>query len=143
MDKKINEQLDYLEELLRKVNSTLSPYTIHDELAWLLNDRNKQHIFEKHPQCWLPVRIGQDVPFFPVCNRTGAYEPAIIHFSLRMARKLCKRTEVDQEHLATIISKLETLHRKFSQDIPKPSNMAYKKGLTTRMFNNIKQYLNK
>ena len=137
----LNEDLVYVEELIRKVQSLLSPFSVHSELEWLMDPKNREMMFEKHPKCWMPVRIGRDVPFFPVCNRLGTIEPDVIDFSLRIARKLCKKDEIDQEHLQSIIQKLQTMKRKYEGDTPKPPNMAYKKGLTTRMFNNIKTHL--
>lgn len=139
--KKLSEDFTYLEELLRKVNSLISPITIDAELAWLMDRSKNRDFYDKYPKCWLPIKVGQEVPFFPVCNRMGMIEPEIISFSLRLADRATKYSQIDQDHLNGIIHKLKVMYARYGKDTPKPATMAAKKGMTTKMLNKVKKYL--
>jgi len=138
---KLTEELHVLEELLGKVTSLIHPISVDAELEWLQSKENRGTLFEKKPKCFLPIKMGAEVPFFPICNRTGAIQPEIIDFSLKLANKAMGHDKVDQAHLGIIISRLTALQARYNKDIPKPANMAAKKGLTTKMLNKIKNYL--
>jgi len=138
---KITEDLERINELIRKANSLISPITYHDKMKWLLTKDARLQLFELDPKCILPLKMGREVPFFPVCNRQGMVDPDIISFSLKLANRMVGKEGVDQDHLYATISKLEGLHKKFMKDIPKPTEMAAKKGQVTKMVNKIKKYI--
>jgi len=141
MPNQLNERFQYLEELIRIANSLINPITAHDEMMSLMSKDHKKKLLERNPQCWLPVHIGRPIPFFPVCNRSGSYEIESINFSLKLAKKLVGNTKVDQEQLEMITRRLQNLKNKYSKDVPRPSNMAYRKGLTTKLLRKIRQYI--
>ena len=136
-------EFEQLGELLRTVNKLISPETFSDKLKWLTDRDMKKKLFERYPKCFLPVRIGQLIPFLPICNRSGMVDPDLISFSLRLANKLRSHDNVDQEHLSIQINRLNRLYNVYSKDIPKPPNMAATKGNVTKNVNIIKQYLDR
>lgn len=138
----LNEQFEQLDELIRKVNSLIAPYDVHDELKWLLKKDIRKKMFEEFPKCFLSLRSrGRELPFLPICNRQGMEDPQIIAFSMKLAHRLKNKPDVDQDHLDVVLVKLQRLHNKFDKEVPKPGDVAAKKGLITRLFKNIKGYL--
>jgi hypothetical protein len=89
------------------------------------------------------MNIGQKSMVFPVCNRSGMEDPDIIAISLKVANKLAGRSDINTNELVVILKKLKMLQTKFSKDIPKPSDMAARKGMSTKELNQIKSLLNK
>ena len=140
--KKINEDLQILEELIRKAYDLIAPFDVHDDLEWLMHrDMRTKHL-EKFPKCWKTLnKQGRELPFFPVCNRMGMEDPAMIDKSLAIANKMKDKPEIDQDKLLTTIRGLAALKKKFSKDIPKPAQAAARKANVTRGFNKISQYL--
>ena len=140
----VDEQFDLLDELIRKVHSLVGPYEIHDELKWLMKRDVRKKIFEKFPKCFLSLTSrGRFIPFFPICNITGSEDPEVIAFSMKLANKLKDRPSMDQKHLDLILVKLQRLHNRFNKEIPKPPDVAAKKGMITRALKTIGGYLNK
>ncbi len=139
----MDEHFERLDELIRKVSSLITPYDIHDEMKWLMKRDVRQKMFEKFPKCFLSLRSrGREIPFLPVCNRQGMEDPQIIAFSMKLAHKLKDKPDiVDRDHLDTVMVKLQHMHNRFNKEVPKPPVQAAKKGMITRMFKNIKGYL--
>lgn len=138
---KITEDLERIAELIRKADSLISPITYHDKMKWLLTKDARQQLFERNPKCIFPLKMGREVPFFPVCNRQGMVDPDIISFSLKLANRMVGKEAVDQEHLYAVIAKLEASRKKYEKDIPKPVDMAARKGLVTKMMSKVKRYI--
>ena len=139
-----NKKLELLDELLRTARSLISPISYHDHLNSLSDRDFRKKLFDGSPKCYLTVKYkSKEIPFFPVCNRTALEDPRIIKFSLKLAKKMVGKEEVDQEHLIIVIKKLEALHKKFTKQVPKPTSMAIKKAASTRQLNKIKKDINK
>lgn len=139
---KINEDMQILEELIRKAYSLISPLSIHQNLQWIMNKDARDNLFEKYPKCFLTLRKkGRDIPFFPICNRSGISDPDIIKFSMKLANRLKNRPEIEGEQIDAILVKLQNLDSKFSKEIPKPGNMVAKKALATKLMSKIRTYL--
>ena len=138
---KINEKFSRVEELLRKANALINPITTSKELQWLQNKDSRNKLFELYPKCFLKMNIGQKHLVLPVCNRSGMIDPSIVSFSIKLANKYANKPDVNQEELVVVLKKLEMLYKKFSNDIPKPADMAERKGRVTKLLNNIKDYL--
>jgi len=140
----VDEQFELLDELIRKVHSLIGPYDIHDELKWLMQRDVRKKIFEKFPKCFLSLRSkGRFIPFFPICNMTGKEDPEMIAFSMKMADKMKDKPDIDQKELDIIVVKLQRLHNRFNKEIPKPPNVAAKKGVITKSLKTIGNYLKK
>jgi len=139
MKKSIKESFDYLDELLRKVDDILQP-NIDNRFKWLMNKDERKKLFEQKPKCFLPINIGREVPFFPICNRMGVEDPAMIALSLKIADRLSDHPKVDRGYLVMTVEKLESLKRKYEKEIAKPTEMAIKKGAVTKSLNKIKAY---
>ena len=138
----INEEFDMLNELIRKVSNTLLPYGSEDKLAYLQKKDIRDRLHGKFPKCFLAIKgKGRDIPFLPICNRMGVFDPDVMKFSIKLATQMNGLENVDQDDLSIVLAKLEKLHSRYSKDPVKPPAAAAKKGLTTRLFNNIKKHL--
>lgn len=126
---KLNENMELLEELLRKTYDLISPLSHHDDLK-LLTPQHMNIDSEKNPRCYL--RMGNTI--FPICNRIGIKTPQMIQFSLKLAKRMYGTEGVDQEQLDVIISNLTTLLSKYSQPVPRPLRAAARKGHSTKKF---------
>lgn len=144
MTKKINE-LELLQELIRSVYDKLDPV---DKFKYLTDKKIRDTLHGEKPKCFMNLpRIGQDVsPYLiPICNRAGFEDADIISLSIKLVQKLMtdKSSGYDVNDLNTALSKLQHKHNVFVKKIPHPANMAGFKSNTTRLFNNIKNHLNK
>jgi len=138
----IEERFEILEELIRKVSKHLYPYTEEEDIAFLQKKDLRDRLYGKFPKCFLTLKgMGRDIPFLPICNRLGIQDPNMINFSMKMAQKMQSNSNFDQDELSMILVKLKKLSSTYSKEIPKPPIQAAKKGMTTRMFGNIKKYL--
>ena len=136
----LEEKLQVVDELIRKVFNAMYPEEDHAaRLRWFTQKNNLFSLMDKFPKCIYVVNIGRQM-LFPICNRQGVHDPRVIRFSLDLARKLSQKGKdwVDGDKLNMIISKLERLERRYSQDIPKPADMAQKKAASTKIINKIK-----
>ena len=141
MKKTIKEQMSTLDELLRTANSLINPITVHQDLKWLMNKDVRTKFKERFPKCYLSMNIGQKSMIFPICNRSGAEDPSMIDFSMKVANRLAGKPHINTEELKVILTKLTFLKKKFSKPIPKPANMAVQKGKVTKNLNQIKKLL--
>jgi len=134
-----------LQELIRRAYSFMKPYSYHDDINWLSNRGMREQLMGKYPKCWLRLMVSRkDIPFFPVCNRSGMVDPQIISFSIKLASRIQALSDprIDMSSLDMVVTKLNGMHKKYSKEIPKPEEMAYRKAKTTRMLSNIRNYLN-
>ena len=139
----LEEKLEIVEELIRKVYNTMYPEEDHEaRLRWMTKKENLFSLYDKFPKCIYLVNIGRQF-LFPTCNRQGITDPRVVKFSLDLARKLSEKGKdwVDGDKLNLAIQKLERLERKYSQDIVKPSDMAAKKANSTKIINKINSYI--
>ena len=143
-DKKdnLNEQFQLIEELVRRAYSLISPIPYSYDLQWLMKQNEKNALFEKNPKCFLRLRrMGSsglyDIPFFPVCNRSGMIDPQMIALSLKLVDRLAGNDRIDQDALIITATKLKALQKKYSKEIPKPTEMASKKANTTKFINSV------
>jgi hypothetical protein len=126
-----------LEELLRKADSLISPISYHDTVKWLMSKKNRAHLFELNPKCVFIVNVGTQIHHIPICNRSAMIDPKVIDFSLKLAYKLKDLENADQDQIKKVIIRLTMLRKKFSNDIPKPEDIAAKKGNITKVLNKI------
>ena len=133
---------DMLTELIRKVNNSLLPYGNEDKLLYLQQKDIRDRLQNKFPKCFLTIKgKGRDIPFLPLCNRIGIHDPDIIKFSIKLANQMNGLEDIDQDDLSVVLTKLQKMYNTYSKDVVKPPQAAAKKGLTTRMFNNIKKHI--
>lgn len=144
MDKKLNEAFQKLEELLQTVNHIVTPFSFRDELKSVMDPTTRKRMCEKHPKCFLPVRMGnKDIPFLPICNRNGATDKDMIAFSMKLANRLLGREEVDRGMLEITLKKLHRLNTTYSKEIPTPADAAAQKALATKAMILLKHHLDK
>ena len=139
----IQEDLQYLDELIRKVNDMLNP---EDSLAYLQKKDVRDRLYGEKPGCFITLqKIGRDVsPYMlPVCNRYGMEDPKVIAISLKVVKRLIDSNgdSFDNNALQKVLNSLQHRHDVLSKTVPKPATAAARKAKVTRMFGNIKQYL--
>jgi len=143
MSTQLKEEFKQLSELIRKANELINP---EDSLSYLLKKDLRDRLYGEKPKCFLKLLpIGRDTsPYLlPICNRSGIEDPKVINVSLQVVQKLMADTtgRFDVNALQSILNQLQHRHDTFIKRIPKPASMASKKAQVTRMFKNIKQYL--
>lgn len=139
--KKLRENFDHLQELLRTADSLINPMTVDQRLSWLMKKDIRGKLFEENPKCFLSMNIGAKSMLFPICNRQGMTDPGIIDISIKMANRIAGKPDVNTEELNVTLKKLEFLKKKFSKPIPKPSANAGQKGNVTKNLNQISRLL--
>jgi hypothetical protein len=140
--KKLQEEINVLDELIRSVAQNLEP---HDTLKALQHKQLRDRLRGKYPECFLSVKAlgGQTPDFFPVCNTAGMIDKRAIEISLKALGRLMNDDSgaYDSNDLTQLLSKLERMRDVYSKDIPKPPNQAGRKAVITRMMNNVKDHL--
>jgi len=145
-DKKenINENIQLLEELVRKAYQLISPIPFEYDLKWLMKMDHRNALFEKNPKCFLKLKhLGREIPFFPCCNRAGITDPKMIDISIKMIDKLSGNDQVDQDALIVTAQRLKALKSKFSKELPKTNEMGTKKAHVTKFLNKVKNKFKK
>lgn len=143
MSKIIKEELDNLSELIRQAYDLIHS---EEDIDHVFKKDIKQRLYGKHPKCFLKLMpIGQDIePYLlPICNRAGIGDKRVIKASCMIVQKLMSQENpmFDINSLQGVLNQLQHKETTLSQRIPKPSDMAARKGHVSRMFNNIKSYL--
>jgi hypothetical protein len=144
MSNKSDDNIQHLNELIRKANDMINP---EDSLSYLMKKDLRDRLYGDKPKCFLKLQpIGRDIsPYLvPICNRAGYEDPKVVDFAIKMVQKLMvdKPDMFDNNDIQKILNRLN--HRKsvLSKTIPKPMSMGAKKAKVTRMFKNIKHHLN-
>ena len=137
------KDLEILEELIRRANQLINP---EDSLSYLLKKDIRDRLYGSKPKCFIKLQpTGQDVSAYllPICNRAGIEDPKVINVSIKVVQKLMGdgKGKFDINTLQTILNSLQHRHNTFNKEIPKPASPAARKAQVTRMFKNIKQYL--
>lgn len=144
MTKKVfQEDFKRLEEFIQRVSDIVSPISFRDELRAVMDKETRRRLCERHPKCFLPVRMGnRDAFIMPVCNRNGATDKNMIAFSMKLANRLMDREDVDRGMLQITIRKLERMYNTYNKDIPTPPDMAAQKANVTKAMILLKKNLN-
>ena len=139
---KNDKQFQQLTELLRKASKLLYPFTEQEDMAYMQKKDIRDRLYGKFPKCFLAIKgKGRDIPFLPICNRMGMMDPKMIAFSKRLATKMQESGKFDSENLTEVMGNLDRLYSKYTKEPIKPTVEAAKKGLQTRLFKNIKKYI--
>jgi len=145
MSKQAHQDLQVIEELIRKVDGYLDPQLTDDDFSYLYHKDVRDRLYGKYPKCFLQVKgVGREFPnLFPICNRHGHKDAKVIDISRRVVQKMMasENGEFDVNELHEILGKLDRMHNVYSKDIPKPPEAAGRKSYVTRMMNNIKRHL--
>lgn len=137
---------EYIEELIRKVTSIVSPGLYDETLNVIMNKETRKRLYDDHPKCFIPMTYGDKNPLLlPICNRQGLEDLKMIRFSMKLMDRMKKHfNDIDQDNIDSIIIKLKRLESKFLKEIPKSTRMAALKAKSTiNINNNIKSYLQK
>ena len=144
MSQEMVQELEHIEELIRKVDGYLSPDTDND-YTYLYNKDLRDRLYGDHPECFMKMKgIGREFPtLFPICNRYGHKDAKVIDISRKVVRRLMDddKNNIDSNDLHNILGKLDRAYSVYSKDVPKPPNQAGRKAYTTRMLNQIKRHL--
>lgn len=143
MTDQVKKDFEVLEELIRRANQLINP---EDSLSYLLKKDIRDRLYGEKPKCFIKLQaIGQNTaPYLlPICNRSGIEDPKVINVSIKLVQKLMTDTggKFDINSLQTVLNALQHRHNTFNKEIPKPASPAARKAHVTRMFKNIKNYL--
>jgi len=133
-----------LHELIRYADDMMNGMTPEKKLAWLKNTDAKQNLFEKKPECFLPIKQMDSMnfqPFFIICNRGGATDPDMIKTAMKLCKKLVNNKTVCQIELMKTMKMLINLYKEHTGKLNKTGSMAYLKGKSTRRLNSVIQGL--
>ena len=140
-----NKELIQLQELIRKVDSLISPMTYDDTLKNLMVNSATDVFKGDFTKCVVPWKVGAQLVNLPVCNRFGMVDPKMIEFSKKMVNKMKSVSPQYDEGSIIIMAKLDKIFKKYNKKVPKPSDRAAKHGqmtkYTNRIINNIKGHL--
>ena len=139
------KDLVQIQELVRKMHSLISPMSYHDTLKDLRTKPATDVFKGDFNKCVIPWKVGAQQVHLPVCNRFGMIDPQMIQFSKKIVNRMRSVSPQDEGGTNIIIAKLDKLNKKFSKDIPRPSDRAAMNGqvtkFTNRLLNNIKGHL--
>lgn len=143
MSTQLKEDFDHLSELIRKANELINP---EKDLGYLIKKDVRDRLYGEKPKCFIKILpIGRDTsPYLlPICNRAGIEDPKVIKVSIKVIEKLMTDDsgKFDVNALQGILNKLNHHDSVFSKRIPKPMSTGARKAKVTRMFGNIKKYL--
>jgi len=129
--------IEKLQELIRQVDSVVSPLTYDYTLKDLMV-QSPQNVFKgDYSKCIIPYKIGSQLLHLPICNRFAMVDPKIIKLSMKMVNKLKSAYPQEEEGRSIILGKLDRLFRRYNKQIPKPANTAAKNGQVTKYANRI------
>jgi hypothetical protein len=143
MSTQLKEEFKQLLELIRRANDLVNP---EDSLSYLLKKDVRDRLYGEKPKCFLKLLpIGRDTsPYLlPICNRAGIEDPKVIAVSLKIVQKFIddENGKFDINTLQGILNQLNHRHDTLVKKVPKPASAAARKAQVTRMFKNIKSYL--
>jgi hypothetical protein len=143
MSTQLKEEFKQLLELIRRANDLVNP---EDSLSYLLKKDVRDRLYGEKPKCFLKLLpIGRDTsPYLlPICNRAGIEDPKVIAVSLKIVQKFIddENGKFDVNALQGILNQLNHRHDTLVKKVPKPASAAARKAQVTRMFKNIKSYL--
>ncbi len=79
-------------------------------LRWLMDKDYRKILFEENPQCFITIKIGDnDIPFFPICNRTAIQDKKFVLTCLTAAKILLRRSDINKQSVYDAISKISSL----------------------------------
>jgi len=101
-----------LKSLLEQAENIVNDQLFDFRVRWLLDKDFRTQTFEKNPDCVLTLKhMGQEIPFFPVCNRTALNDPNFILLAIKTAKGFEGNPSVDDESVKAVIVKLAKLHQ--------------------------------
>lgn len=137
-------------ELLENLQHTIDVDLDGDEdLKVAYDQKIRDILYGEHPECYLGFKgmgtKNREIPFFPICNRKGAYDPRMIKFSIKLARKMKEFGKFNNKHLDLILVKLIDLDKKHSErklNLPEPQEgVPIPTTYQEKLFYKIKSYL--
>jgi len=140
---KLKEEFKQLSELIRTANNLVNP---ENSLSYLMKKDLRDRLAGEKPKCFLKLLpIGRDTsPYLlPICNRAGMEDPKVIAVSLKVVQKFMDDDsgKFDINTLQSVLNQLNHRHSTLIKTVPKPASAAARKAKVTRMFKNIKSYL--
>lgn len=140
---RVKEDLQYLEELIRRVDALVNPV---DSLKYLQRKDIRDRLYGEKPGCFITLqKIGRDTSTYllPICNRYGMEDPKVINLSLKIVQRLIdgRGDQFDTNALQKVLNSLQHRHNVLMKTVPKPASAAARKAKVTRMFGNIRKYL--
>jgi len=105
-----------LEQLLEQAENIVNNQLFDFRARWLMDKDFRTQTFEKNPDCVLTLKhMGQEIPFFPICNRTALNDPNFIDLAIKTAKGFEGNPSVDEDSVHAIIAKLTKLQQGIEQ----------------------------
>ena len=139
------KDMEPLQELVRKLDSLISPMSYDDTLKRLRTEPPTKVFGRDATKCIIPWKIGQQTLQIPICNRAGMVDPRMIKLSTKLVDKMRSISPQHEEGGAIIIAKLDRMNKRYDRDVPNPPHRAAHNGQVTkfrnRLLNKIKGHL--
>jgi len=129
-----------LQELIQYADNLMTGMTPDEKIKWLKNSDARKALFDKKPECFLPIKKmdnGEFQPFFVICNRSGGTDPDMIRSAMKLCKKLMNKDSVSQIELMKTMKKLIHMYKEETGGLNKTGSMAYLKGKSTRRLNKV------
>lgn len=138
MSSTINEKMEHLDELIRKVHSIIYPEQA-DDMCWLMDKNLRLKMLEKHPKCFISLADRRNNPvYLPICNRSALTDPRVIDFSMKMVDKMSKNGDIDPEAGKPLMIRLKKMKTRYNRESPKTPESAAMKAKLTRFLKSVK-----
>lgn len=132
MSKYVQEQMEYLNELIRKVHKIVFPEHAED-LKWLLNKDLMHQMREKYPKCFVSTTDTRNNPvFLPICSRMAVVDPKMIDISIDIVKRLEHKQKISPDYARPVLMRLKKLKTRYDKESPtSPKQAATKAKLTS------------
>jgi len=142
MSSTINEKMQHLDELIRKVHNIIYPEQT-DDMSWLMNKDLRLKMLERHPKCFMSLVDKKNNPvYLPICNRSAMADPKVIDFSMKMVDKMSKDVDIDPEAGKPIMIRLKKMKTRYNRESPKTPESDAMKAKLTRFLKSVKNSKN-
>lgn len=135
----INEKLQYVDELIRKVQQIIYPEHA-DDVSWLMDKNLRLKMLEKNPKCFVSLVDRNNNPVnLPICNRSAMTDPRMIDLSMKMVDKMQKDGKITPETGKPVMIRLKKLKTRYNKEVPNTPESDAVKAKLTRFLNQIKR----
>lgn len=105
-----------LTSLLEQAEDLVNNGVFDFRARWLLDRNFRTQTFERNPDCVLTLKhMGQEIPFFPICNRTALNDPNFILLAIKTAKGFVDNPGVDEDSVNSVVVKLSKLYHESKQ----------------------------
>jgi hypothetical protein len=113
----IKEDFNEIGSILNGIKDQTNAVSVDSRLSWLMDKDLRYKLFEKNPDCFICIgKNGYDIPIFPICNRMALEDPAMIDFSIRLAKRMLQSGVLDRNDMSRIIAQISAIRDRLDQE---------------------------